>query len=155
MFFIKHKSSLSSSARNKARKAGEQYGCVNPFPLLPPADLKNKRETHRQWKQGHTSCKQYRNAAQTCRDEITITKEQLELNLGRDVKKKKITRASTDTLIRKGKTKENELTSSFISDKETAKVLSSTASVFLGGQSSRISQIPKTKGRPRVKYLPS
>lgn len=83
MFFIKHKSSLSS--RNKARKAGEQYGCVNP---LPPADLKNKKETHRQWKQGHTSCKQYRNAAQTCRDEITITKEQLELNLGRHVKKK-------------------------------------------------------------------
>lgn len=58
-----------------------EYGCVL-------AELKNKKETHRQWKQGHTSCKQYRNTAQTRRDGIMTTKAQLEVNLGRDVKKK-------------------------------------------------------------------
>jgi len=41
---------------------------------------------HRQWKQREISWKEYKDAAQLCRDEVRRAKAQLELNLARDAK---------------------------------------------------------------------
>jgi len=49
----------------------------------------DKRELHRQWKQGLASWKESRDAAQLYRDEVRRAKAQLELNLTRDEKNKK------------------------------------------------------------------
>jgi len=46
--------------------------------------LKGKK-LHRQWKQGQVSWEDCRDAAQLCRERVRMAKEQLELNLARDV----------------------------------------------------------------------
>ena len=44
---------------------------------------------HRRWKQGCVSWEEYRAVVRVCRDRITKAKEQMELNLPRDVKDNK------------------------------------------------------------------
>jgi len=51
--------------------------------------LKDKRELHRQWKQGQVSCELYRDTVQFCRNEVRRAKAQLELNLASDAKNNK------------------------------------------------------------------
>jgi len=48
--------------------------------------LKCKKEMHRQWKQGHISWDEYRDAAQMFRHGIRRARAQLELNLARNAK---------------------------------------------------------------------
>ena len=48
--------------------------------------LKYKKEMHRQGKQGHISCEEYRDAAQMSRGGIRKARAQLELNWARNVK---------------------------------------------------------------------
>jgi len=65
--------------------------------------LEGKKELHRQLKQGQVSWKEYRDAAQLCRDAVRKAKAQRELNLAR---MQRITRrASTDMSARKGRSK--------------------------------------------------
>lgn len=61
--------------------------------------LKHKKEINMQWKQGHTSWEEYRDTAWEFRDGIRNAKDQLEINLAR---MRKIIRASTGSLVRKG-----------------------------------------------------
>jgi len=49
-------------------------------------ELGVKKDTYRQWKQGHVAWEEYRNALQTCRDEILKAKAQVELLLMADMK---------------------------------------------------------------------
>ncbi|PKU28841.1 rna-directed dna polymerase from mobile element jockey-like [Limosa lapponica baueri] len=50
------------------------------------AELKQKKEAYRGWKQGQVTWEEYRDIVQACRDEAMEAKAHLELNLGRDVK---------------------------------------------------------------------
>jgi len=68
------------------KKSGEEGGkpaWLSKNLLVKP---QHKRKMYRQWKQAHTSWERYRDTAQECRDGIRKAKEQLELNLARDVK---------------------------------------------------------------------
>lgn len=51
--------------------------------------LSDKKEIHRQRKQGGVAWEEYRDAIQTCRVGIRKTKAQIELNMERKVKNKK------------------------------------------------------------------
>jgi len=48
--------------------------------------LKDKKEMHRQWKQGPVSSEEYQDAVKLCRDSAKKAKAQLELNIASDVK---------------------------------------------------------------------
>jgi len=50
---------------------------------------KNKKEKHKQWKQGWVAWEEYRDAVQICTDGIRKVKVQMELNLMRNVKNNK------------------------------------------------------------------
>ncbi|KFW65506.1 hypothetical protein AS28_00874, partial [Pygoscelis adeliae] len=54
-----------------------------------PAKLKHKTKMHRQWRQGYASWEDYKDIARECREGIRKAKDQLELNLARDVKNNK------------------------------------------------------------------
>ena len=51
--------------------------------------LGEKKGKYRQWKQGHVTWKEYRDAVWTCRDGTRKAKAQMELNLARDVNNNK------------------------------------------------------------------
>ena len=51
--------------------------------------LQSKKELHRQWNQGQVSWKEYRDAAQLCRNGVRRAEASLELNLARDAKNNK------------------------------------------------------------------
>lgn len=52
-------------------------------------NLKDKKEMHRQWKQGQITWKGKRDATQFCIDEVRKIKAQQELGLARDTKNSK------------------------------------------------------------------
>ncbi|XP_069631230.1 LOW QUALITY PROTEIN: uncharacterized protein [Haliaeetus albicilla] len=72
--------------RKKSGKEGRRPAWLGKDLLV---ELKRKKEMHRQWKRGHASWEEYRDAARVCRDGIRKAKAQLELNLARDVKNHK------------------------------------------------------------------
>ena len=52
--------------------------------------MREKREMYSKWKQGCVSWEEYRAVVRACRDRIRKAKAQMELNLARDVKDKKV-----------------------------------------------------------------
>ena len=88
--------------RKKSGKEGRRPAWLSKDLLVEP---KRKKEMHRQWKQGHASWEEYRDAARVCRDGIRKAKAQLELNLARDVKNHK--KGFYRCVGQKRKTKEN------------------------------------------------
>ncbi|KAK4807034.1 hypothetical protein QYF61_000363 [Mycteria americana] len=77
---------LSIPTRKKSGKEGRRPAWLSKDLLV---ELKRKKETHSEWKQGHASWEEYRDAARVCRDGTRKAKAQLELNLARDVKNHK------------------------------------------------------------------
>ena len=100
---------------------------------------------YRKWKQGCVSWEEYRAVVRVCRDRIRKAKALVELNLARDVKDNK--KGFYRYIGRRRQSKESvpalpkgngELASS---DTEKAEVLNECfASVFTGGQASRVCQ---------------
>ncbi|KAK4822139.1 hypothetical protein QYF61_010262 [Mycteria americana] len=70
----------------KSGKEGKRPAWMNEDLLVK---LKDKKEMHRQWKQGQVSWEQYRDTAWLCRDGVRKAKAWLELNLARDAKNNK------------------------------------------------------------------
>ncbi|KFO74885.1 hypothetical protein N303_15516, partial [Cuculus canorus] len=73
----------------KCRKSGREGKRSEWLSRDPLVKLKNKRELHRQCKQGEGTWAEYRDAAQLCKDGVRKAKGQLELNLAREVKTNK------------------------------------------------------------------
>ncbi|KFQ14520.1 hypothetical protein N330_10734, partial [Leptosomus discolor] len=101
--------------------------------------LKDKKEMHRQWKQGQVSWKEHRDSAQLCRNGIRKAKVQLELNLARDAKNDK--KGFYRYVSQKRKVKEMSKSGKRVTtDQEEAEVLNDFfASVFTGNLSSCMS----------------
>jgi len=62
----------------KSGKEGKRPAWLSQDLLVKP---KGKREQHKQWNQGQVSWEEYRNSAQLCRDGVSNTKAQMELNV--------------------------------------------------------------------------
>jgi len=101
---------------------------------------------YRQWKQGHVTWEGYRYAVQTCRDGMTNVKEQMELNLVRDVENKGFYRYIGQKTWAKVSVPplKNEKGELATADMEKAVVLNELSASALGGtQDSHISPLPK------------
>ncbi|KFZ53140.1 hypothetical protein N338_13083, partial [Podiceps cristatus] len=106
--------------------------------------LKEKKEIHKQWKQGQVSWDEYRDVVRLCRDGVRKAKARLELNLARDAKNNR--KGSYRYLNQRRKVKEStpplksKTTKLAMTDEEKAEVLNHfCASVFLGNLSSHTS----------------
>ena len=107
--------------------------------------LREKREMYRKWKQGSVSWEEYRAVVCVCRDRSRKAKAQMELNLAKDVKDNKKGFYRYIGRRRQGKESVPSLMKSngelASSDTDKAEVLSECfASVFMGGQASRVCQ---------------
>ena len=106
-----------------------------------------RKAAYKLWKHGRITWEEYRDAVRTCRRRIRKAKAQVELNLARDVKNNKKTFYRYIGQKRQAKmgvpslvNLKGELAST---DEEKAEVLNEFfASVFTGGQDSRLSHTP-------------
>ena len=74
---------LSIPICNKSSRVGRKPKWLNKDMLVK---LRQKKEMHRWWKQGHLAWEEYRNAVQICRDRMKKPRALTVLNLARDAK---------------------------------------------------------------------